>query len=79
MNVSNNSDVDAAGSETEKESYAIPSTSKLLPVICTQGVQEEIQRHILDQLQRVNQRLGKVEDRMEREQHADMGQNSKSR
>ena len=78
MNISNDSDVDAAGSETEKDSHAIPIASKLPSVSSHRGVQEEIQRQILDQLQKVNQRLDKVEDRMARKQHGDKGQNSKS-
>ena len=41
----------SAGSEREKDSYSIPSTSKLSSGSSTQTGQEEIQKQILDQLQ----------------------------
>ena len=50
----------AAGSEREKDSYAIPTTSKLSSVSSAQRAQEDIQKQILDQLQQVNQCLDKV-------------------
>ena len=51
------------------DSHNIPSTSKTSPPSSTQETQQEIQRQILSQLQKVNQRLDKVEGRMLREQH----------
>ena len=59
----------SAGSEREKDSYVIPSTSKAASGSSTQKGQEEIQKQIVDQPQRVNQCLDKVEDRMAKDQH----------
>ena len=57
-----------AGSEGEMDSYVIPSTSKAATGSNTQYKEEGIQHLILEQLQRVNQRLDKVEDRMDKDQ-----------
>ena len=57
-----------AGSEGEMDSYVIPSTSKAATGSNAQYKEEGIQHLILEQLQRVNQRLDKVEDRMDKDQ-----------
>ena len=57
-----------AGSEGEMDSYIIPSTSKAATGSNTQYKEEDIQHLILEQLQRVNQRLDKVEGRMDKDQ-----------
>ena len=53
------------GPEVEKDSHVISSTSKALQTASTQGAPDDIQKQILEQLQRVNQRLDDVEDRMD--------------
>ena len=68
---------EATGSEIEMDSHNIPSTSKTSPPSSTQETQQEIQRQILNQLQKVNQRLDKVEGRMSREQHGNDGHDNK--
>ena len=56
---------EVAGPEVEKDSHVIFSTSKALQTSSTQGAPDDIQKKILEQLQRVNQRLDVVEDRMD--------------
>ena len=68
---------EATGSEIEMDSHNIPSTSKTSLPSSTQETQQEIQRQILNQLQKVNQRLDKVEGRMSREHHGSDGHDSK--
>ena len=63
-----------AGSESEMDSHVIPSTSQTQPSSSVQGPQEKIQKQILEQLQKVNSRLDKVEDRMARDQQEGKGQ-----
>ena len=54
-----------SGPEIEKDSHVISSTSKALQTSSIQGAPDDIQKQILEQLQRVNQRLDEVEDRMD--------------
>ena len=53
---------DVAVPEVEKN--VISSTFKAVQASSTQGTPDDIQRQILEQLQRVNQRLDGVKDRM---------------
>ena len=54
-----------AGPEAERDSNVISSTSKTLQASSSQGTPDAIQKQILEQLQRVNQRLDDVEGRIE--------------
>ena len=64
---------EVTGSDIEMDSHDIPSTSKMPLTGSKQGPQEEIQRQILHQLEKVNRRLDKVENRMTRDQQEDKG------
>ena len=57
-----------AVSERELDSYVIPSTSKATASSSAQNREEDVQQLILEQLQKVNQCLDKVEGRMDKEQ-----------
>ena len=68
---------EVAGSESEMDSHVIPGTSKTPLQSSAQGLQDEIQKKILDQLQMVNRRLDKVEDRMAQKSQGDKEQRFK--
>ena len=60
-----------AGSEADMDFNVIYSTCKSPQASSSRGAHEDIQQQILKQLQRVNQRLDEVEDRVATGQHKD--------
>ena len=56
-------------SDTEKDSFVIPDASQSPATSSAQGAHDNLQTMILEQLQKVNRRLDKVEGRMAEEQH----------
>ena len=74
-----------AGPEVEKDSHNISSTPKALQTSSTQGMPDDIQKQISEQLQQVSQCLDDVEDRIDNgtqyskgKQHASKGRNLSS-
>ena len=64
-------------SDTEKDSFIIPDASQSPATSSAQGAHDNLQTMILEQLQKVNRRLDKVEGRMAEEQHGVKQQDTK--